>query len=226
MRILLIEDDEEICEAIKVQLECNGCLTDICHNGEDALFYAMQPSYDAIVLDRMLPGMDGLSVLHEIRRKHIQTPVIMATAMSRVTDRIDGLDTGADDYIVKPYDIEELTARIRALSRRPPRMENLKQLQYEDLSFNSRERELHCCSRQFRLSKKEASLIEFFLNNPEKTLAREYIMTHVWGADTVVEDGNLDNYIHFLRKRMKALESCVAIKTIHGAGYRLQKNME
>ena len=128
MRILLIEDDLDICQAIEVQLNKEGYTTDICTNGEDALFYVIHTSYDAIVLDRLLPGSDGLTIIKEIRQNNIHTPVIMATAMSQISDRIDGLDNGADDYIVKPYDVQELSARIRALTRRPAKVEDVSSL--------------------------------------------------------------------------------------------------
>lgn len=223
MRILLIEDDEEICMAIQAQLSKEGYFIDICNHGTDAFHYARKESYDVIILDRLLPGMDGLSILRVIRQNNIQTPVIMATAMDSVADRIDGLDCGADDYIVKPFDLHELTARIRALTRRPAAIEDSEQLTYGDLVLNSQERELSCLGRSFRLSKRELILMEFFMRNPDKTLARELIFTHAWGADTEVEDGNLDNYIHFLRKRIKALQSETKIVTIHSAGYRLEK---
>lgn len=222
MRILLIEDDTDICQAIQVQLLQEGYLVDVCSHGADALFYALKESYDAIVLDRLLPGMDGLSILQIIRKNNIQTPIIMATAMSGISDRIDGLDCGADDYIVKPYDISELIARIRALTRRPANLGSLDSIVFEDLQYNRNERELSCHGTSIRLSKREGLLMEFLMRNPEKTLVREQIFIYVWGTDAAVEDGNLDNYIHFLRKRMKSLQSKTEIVTIHSAGYRFQ----
>lgn len=121
MRILLIEDDKDLCNALKIALEKAGYQTDLCCLGDDALYYARMPVYDLIILDRMLPGMDGLSILKTLRKEHIMVPVILATALDAVHERILGLDEGADDYIVKPYDVGELLARIRALIRRPPR---------------------------------------------------------------------------------------------------------
>lgn len=221
MRILLIEDDLEICRAVKTQLDLEEYFTDICDNGEDAMFYIKKQSYDVIVLDRMLPKIDGLTILRSMRKENIQTPVILATAMGAVDDRIDGLDSGADDYIVKPYEIKELTARIRALVRRPVRIENIDRICFEDLALNVKERELVCGNVKVRLSKRETLLMEFLLKNANKTLSREAIFVHVWGASSEVEDGNLDNYIHFIRKRLKTLNSTVELKTIHGSGYQL-----
>lgn len=224
MRILIIEDDKNLCEALQVQLEDAGYDVDLCHNGMDAPFYAMQRHADLILLDRMLPGIDGLTVLKMLRQNQIQTPVILATAMSQIEDRIEGLDSGADDYIVKPYDIQELMARIRALTRRPSVISDAAKLTFGDLSLDFEQRLVSTGKQEATLSKKESSLLEYFLRHPEKTLSRELLLTHVWGADCPVEDGNLDNYIHFLRKRLRSLNSTVRITTVHGMGYRMEED--
>lgn len=224
MRILIIEDDLALCDALRSQLITAGYDVDLCTSGNDAPFYVMQKNADLILLDRMLPGMDGLSILKMIRQNHIQTPVILATAMDQIEDRIEGLDGGADDYIVKPYDVKELMARIRALTRRPVQMTDMNILTYQDLSLHLEQYTISCKNSELTLSKKEAALFEYFLKNPEKTLSRELLLSHVWGADCTVEDGNLDNYIHFLRKRLKTLESNTVLKTVHGVGYRLEHN--
>lgn len=222
MRILIIEDDTALCEALKSQLLQDGYDVDICKNGNDAPYYIMQENADLILLDRMLPGMDGLTILKMLRQNHIHTPVILATAMDQIGDRIEGLDCGADDYIVKPYDVAELMARIRALTRRPALIHHNSALTYLDLSMNLKQYTITCGSTELTLSKKEAALFEYFLKNPEKNLSREVLLVYVWGADCTVEDGNLDNYIHFLRKRLKALKSQAVLKTVHGLGYRLE----
>lgn len=223
MRILIIEDDADLCEALRVQLEQAGYSVDLCTSGADAPFYLMQKNADLILLDRMLPGIDGLTLLRLLRQNHIQIPVILATAMDQIDDRIEGLDCGADDYLVKPYDIKELLARIRALTRRPPQLAATPELTYLDLSLLPEEYTVCCRGKSLTLSKKEAALFEYFLKNPEKTLSRELLLAHVWGADCTVEDGNLDNYIHFLRKRLKTLGSSVSLKTVHGVGYRMEQ---
>lgn len=225
MRILIIEDDPALCEALKVSLEQAGYSVDLCTDGADAPFYLMQKNADLILLDRMLPGIDGLTLLGLLRQNQIQTPVILATAMDQVGDRIEGLDCGADDYLVKPYDMEELLARIRALTRRSPVLRRTAELTYLDLALKPEEYTVTCGSTSLTLSKKEAALFEYFLRNPEKTLPRELLLAHVWGADCMVEDGNLDNYIHFLRKRLKTLGSRAALKTVHGVGYRLEQSL-
>lgn len=223
MRILIIEDDPALCDALSSQLHAAGYETDLCTSGTDALFYILQKNADLILLDRMLPGMDGLTILKLIRQNRIQIPVILATAMDQIRDRIEGLDCGADDYIIKPYDIKELLARIRALNRRPTGLTDPNVLNYLDLSMNPKQSLISCGCNKLTLSKKESALFEYFLRNPGKTLSRELLLSHVWGADCTVENGNLDNYIHFLRKRLKSLNSRAILKTIHGVGYRLEQ---
>lgn len=223
MRILIIEDDEQLLEVLKLQLEHNGFQTDCISNGMDGIHYALQNIYDVIILDRMLPVIDGLTVLKLLRKNQIHTPVILATAIDSVPERIAGLDCGADDYIVKPYDIGELLARIRALQRRPLSLGNIDFLTYGDLSFHPESHKLSCHNREIQLSPRESVLIEYFLKNPDQTLARQLIYTRVWGPDGEVEDGNLDTYIYYLRKHFRTLNSGVQITTVHGTGYRLEK---
>jgi DNA-binding response OmpR family regulator len=222
MRLLLVEDDEELCEAVALHLKKAGYELDICHNGNDANYYLTNLTYDAIILDRMLPGADGLTLLQMIRRQGNTIPIIMVTAMNGINDRIDGLDGGADDYLVKPFDVDELLARIRALLRRPRRIEDTGVLKYSNIEFNSNTLETACGEKRMSLSKREGMLLEYFLKNKEQILTREQILNWVWGMDNFVEDGNLDNYIFLIRRRLKALEAQVFIKTIHGIGYRLE----
>ena len=203
MRILLIEDDQELCHVLKISLEKAGYQTDICLTGTDALYYALQPVYNLIILDRMLPGMDGLSLLKLIRSSDITTPVILATAIDAVPERIAGLDCGADDYIVKPYDIEELMA-------------------YGDLTYHTATLKLTCGAQTQQLSRRESMLMEYFLQNPDQTISRQMLYSRVWGPDGEVEDGNLDTYIYYLRKILKKLKSRVQVTTAHGIGYRLE----
>ncbi len=142
MRILIIEDDEQLCETLQLQFEHHGMESDCVHSGLDALYYVMQSVYDLIILDRMLPGMDGIALLKIIRENNVHTPIILATAVDSVEERIAGLDNGADDYLVKPYDIGELLARIRALCRRPDTLEDKRTLTFEDLEFSPANLEL------------------------------------------------------------------------------------
>lgn len=224
MRILVIEDDKELSDIIIKQLKQNGYHADQCLNGGDALFYCTEEIYDLIILDRMLPELDGLSLLSIIRRRGLHTPVIMATALDGLGERIDGLDAGADDYIVKPFAIEELLARIRAITRRPGRFENSRELNFSDLALNEATHELKSGSQTVSLSKKEAALLQYLIKNAGQTLTRTQILSYIWGPDSEVEEGNLDNYIYFLRRRLKSVGSKAAIKTIHSVGYRLEQN--
>nr|WP_330375837.1 response regulator transcription factor [Dorea sp. D27] len=224
VRILMIEDDLDLCEAVRCHLIKDNYEADICTTGTDALFYASQQAYDAIILDRMLPGIDGMTILQSIRRNGIQTPIILATAMNDISDRIDGLDAGADDYIVKPFDVLELMARVRALTRRPAALLPIRGVTCGDLELCIEKHSISCGGQMLSLSKRESDLFEYFIKNAGQTLPRSLILTHVWGPDTEVEDGNLDNYIHFLRKRLKTLDSRTKIVTIHGVGYRMEES--
>lgn len=222
MRILLIEDDKDLCLAMALSLEKEGYAIDRCHNGADALLYLEDQVYDCLVLDRMLPGLDGLTVLELIRRKKIHTPVILATALSSLPDRIAGLDAGADDYLIKPFAIEELTARIRAVTRRPARLQDPASLSFGGLSLDPGTHELRLQDKTLTLSKRESALLSCFMKHPGQILPRPMLLSYVWGSGGEVEDGNLDNYIYFLRRRLKALEAPVKLSTLHGVGYRME----
>ncbi len=223
MRILIIEDDQDLCRFIALALEQSGCAFDICHTGNDGLFFAKNQVYDAIILDRMLPELDGLTVLKALRRHGILTPVILATALDGLCDRIDGLDAGADDYLVKPFAVEELMARIRAVTRRPGNLQISPSITALGLTLTPDSRRLDFNGASLTLSKKEAALLGFFLKNPGQTRPRARILSYVWGASSEVEEGNLDNYIYFLRRRLKSLKAPIQLTTIHGVGYRLEE---
>jgi len=224
MRILLIEDDKDLCEALCYKLAKEGYVVDVCFRGDEAIYYGNTMSYDIIILDRMLPMIDGLTILQTLRRNHITTPVIMVTAMNGINDRIDGLDAGADDYLVKPFDIGELLARIRALSRRPRAIESNTNLNFTNFSLVTDKHMLVTDSKTVSLSNKESCLLEFFIRNHGQILTREQILARVWGVDSFVEDGNLDNYIYFVRRRLKTANCNARIKTIHSVGYQLEES--
>lgn len=224
MRILLVEDDKNMNLSLKFQLEKENFQVDSCFDGEEALYYVRETLYDLILLDRMLPVLDGLSVLKQIRRDGMQTPVILLTALGEVHDKIAGLDCGADDYLVKPFDFEELCARIRSISRRPRQLASSESLSFLDLSFLPDTLSLTgpdgtCC-----LSRREGALLEAFLRNSSQALSRSLLLTRVWGPDSDVEEGNLDNYIYFLRRRLKTVGSRAQIVTVRGIGYRLERS--
>lgn len=221
MRILIIEDDEEQCKLLCYQLKKEGITADTCYDGGDAEYYIEKNAYDLIILDNMLPNKDGLTILHELRSKGNNIPVIMVTALGELNNRINGLDNGADDYIVKPYDFKELMAHIRCRLRRPSYVNITDTIELADIVYDKTEHTIKGPFYECSVSSKEAKLMELFLNNPDKSLSRQMILARVWGADTDVEDGNIDNYIYFIRRRLKNIGSVLNIKTIRGVGYRL-----
>lgn len=222
MRILMIEDDLHLCEAVRFQLERQGFTVDICGDGDDGLRWARQQVHDLILLDRMLPVLDGLSVLRTLRTEGVNTPVLLVTALGDTGQKVEGLDCGADDYLVKPFDIAELLARIRAMARRPRQWESSQVLALADVRFDAERRTLEGGEGSCSLSRRESDLLEVLLKNPGQTLPRTLLLGRVWGPDAEVEDGNLDNYIHFLRRRLNSVGSCLAVKTIRGVGYMLE----
>lgn len=222
MHILLIEDDKNLCDILTYQLEQEGFSVDLCHDGRDGLDLMLQNAHDLIILDRMLPTMNGLMALQKARANHIETPVILLTALGELYDRIEGLDCGADDYIVKPFAFEELMARIRTIRRRSRSIIAPQILTLGDLRYDISLRQLSTEQGQLVLSKREGRLLEVFLGNPDTVLPRLVILSRVWGPDAEVEEGNLDNYIHFLRKRLRYVKSRLCITTIRGIGYKLE----
>lgn len=222
MRLLVVEDDKNLCDTMAFHLKKEGYEVDTCYRGDDADYYFSQGTHDAIILDRMLPGVDGLHLVEEIRNHGGVIPIIMVTAMNGINDRIDGLDAGADDYLIKPFAMEELLARIRALLRRPTKIIHTYHLTFGTLVLDTELHILKNKEEQISLSKKETLLMEFFMKNKNQVLSRNQILSKVWGADNFVEDGNIDNYVYFVRRRLNAVKSNVKIKTIHGVGYRME----
>lgn len=219
MTILLIEDDTTLCELLQFQLKEEGHHVDICTDGRDGLDLLLQDGHDLVLLDRMLPTMNGLLVLKKARSAGIKTPVILITALGELYDRIEGLDCGADDYIVKPFAFEELSARIRSLGRRSGKWEDDSLLKYGDITYDCSLRILSGPAESISLSGREGRLLEVFLRNPDTVLRRMVILSRVWGPDAPVEEGNLDTYIHFLRKRLRYTGSKLNLKTVRGIGY-------
>ncbi len=224
MKILLIEDDQNLCNTIKAQLTKENYVIDACTSGEDGMIYALNPNngYTLAIIDRMLPVIDGLTIIKAMRKKQISIPVIIITGMSELHDKIDGLDNGADDYLVKPFHISELSARIRALTRRPVSISEKSCLQYHDLSLNLNKKELSCNEKKVPLTPKEFLLMCAFLEKPDTIHTREQLMQKVWETDAPIEQGNVDNYVYFLRKRLRSLNSVCSITSSYGSGYLLE----
>jgi Response regulators consisting of a CheY-like receiver domain and a winged-helix DNA-binding domain len=222
MKILLIEDDEKLCELLKFQLQKEMHQVDICHDGLDGLDMFLQDAHDLVLLDRMLPTMNGLLVLKKARNAGLDTPTILITALGELYDRVEGLDGGADDYLVKPFEYEELSARIRSLGRRSGKWEEDSLLQWGDVSYDCTLRILHGPKKRQQLSGKEGLLLEVFLRNAGQVIRRMVIFSRVWGVDAPVEESNLDTYIHFLRKQLRYVGSSLSVKTVRGIGYVLE----
>lgn len=223
MRLLIIEDDIDLCNLLNYQLESQGWFADFCHDGLEALLYIERDVYDVILLDRMLPHKDGLTILKEMRATSVHTPVLLVTAMNTLTNRVEGLDAGADDYIIKPFEMDELLARIRAIARRNVTMNDSTILTFSDLSVDLSLMKLTCKGEECILSKRELDLLVFLIQNKNRILPRDTILDRVWGADSFVSDGNLDNFIFFLRKRIASVHSHVTIKTVRSVGYHIME---
>lgn len=224
LKILLIEDDPDLALVIRQALEKDGASVECCADGESGMLYALNPDYgyDLAIIDRMLPVLDGLTIVQAMRRKGIQLPVLLITALGGLDDRVEGLDGGADDYLVKPFHLRELSARVRALTRRPPALNAETALHYGDLTLDEATLQLTAGSQSLTLTARECALLAALMRTPETLHSKERLLLRVWGSDTTVEIGNLDNYISFLRKRLRTLQSRCVITTIYGKGYRLE----
>jgi len=216
MRILYVEDEQLLADAVTHLLKKSGINVDWAADGEEGLRLAKKPVYDAIVLDIMLPKMSGLEILEIIRKQGIKTPVIMLSALSEVEDKIKGLESGADDYLAKPFKTKELIARLNALVRRPALQES-KLLKFGDLEFDPESRTVN----GIELTEKESAILEMLFKSGDKTVQKDYILAHVWGAEMLAEDNYVEVYMSYLRKKLRSLKSKVEIKTIRGLGYKL-----
>lgn len=221
MRILMVEDDTALCEALRPALEAAGFRPDFCYNGTDGLALLETGAYDVCILDRMLPGLDGLSLLRAARTRGISTPVLMLTALSGIGERVDGLDAGADDYLSKPFDTRELLARLRALSRRPGTAVG-SVLQEGDVTLAPTELTLTGPKGAVSLTKRECDLLEALLRSPGRLQTRPALLAQVWGPMAEVEDANLDCYIHFVRRRLQSVGSTARVVTVRGSGYKFE----
>jgi len=225
MRILVVEDEVRLAEAISQILKEQKYQTDVANDGIDGLDYAMYGDYDVIILDVMLPGKDGFQIVKELRAAKKQTPIIMLTARDDVHDKVRGLDQGADDYMTKPFDPEELLARVRALSRRQGEVQ-LEELSFDDLTLGLSTNDLRCGSKSIRLAFKEFEIMRILLSNQKTIVSKETLIRKVWGDDSDAEDNNVEAYISFLRKKISFLGSKVSVVTIRKVGYRLEAGQQ
>lgn len=222
MKLLLIEDEKELSEALFQILAKNKYFVDAVYDGEDGLDYALTGIYDVIVLDIMLPKLNGLSLLEKIRKEGILTPVIMLTAKSQIEDRVIGLDLGADDYLTKPFAVEELLARLRSITRRKGTVITDNTLTYGDICLNINTYDLDVNDESIRLTLKEFEIIKYFMERPKCVVSKDDLITKLWGFDSEVEYNNIEVYISFIRKKLSHLKSKVNIVTIRGVGYRME----
>lgn len=221
MKILIIEDDPRLGDTLCELLYGRGCEPELIDNGTDGLDYAVSGYYDVIILDVMLPGKNGFEVVAEMRKQKISTPVLMLTAKDEWSDKVAGLDAGADDYLTKPFIPEELFARIRALSRRTGEVV-IDRLSYHSLVLNLSLCQLEYHDKTIRLSAKETSIMKMLLANQGRIVPKDELITHVWSADADVEDNNVEVYISFLRKKLQFLNTDVKITTARRLGYYLE----
>lgn len=226
MKVLLVEDEKYLAEAVAQVLKKNNYDVDLSFDGEEGLYNALSGVYDIILLDIMLPKKSGLDVLRELREEEVATPVILLTAKGEVEDRVLGLDTGADDYLPKPFKMEELLARMRAISRRRGELLPEGVLSFGDIELNPVTLVLSKGEKLFNLTLKESRLLEFLIINKGRSLSSDAIIEKVWGYDSEAEDNHVHVYISFLRKKLATLESNVKIKTIRNVGYALTDGTE
>ncbi len=228
MRILIVEDEYKLADVVASRLRQEKYEADIATDGENGLYMAQSGSYDLIVLDVMLPGMNGFEILKEIRAGGVDAKVIMLTAKTLLEDKMQGFEGGANDYLTKPFHMDELVARINVQLRGTGSAEKKDYLEYGDIRLHLKTSRLSCAStgEEIGIVKKEFQLMEYFLRNPAQILSKEQIYDKVWGYDNEIESNNLEAYLSFIRRKLKAIGAAVNIKSVRGMGYRLEKTDE
>ena len=222
MQILLVEDEVRLAKALKQILEEKNYMVDMVHNGEDGVLYGMSGVYDVIILDLMLPKLNGMDVAKKLRADGIETPIIMLTARDSIRDKIAGLDSGADDYMTKPFSPNELLARIRAVTRRHSEV-LADVINFGDISFNLSTNEVACGEKSIRLNFKEAEILKILFLRKNVPVSKDEIITKVWGYDSDAGDSNVEAYISFIRKKLAFINSKVTIVALKKVGYKLEE---
>jgi heavy metal response regulator len=221
MRILVVEDEHKLAAVVRRGLEEHGYAVDVAYDGDDALAMALAEPYDVIVLDIMLPGIDGITVCQRLRAQRKNMPVLMLTARDTVDDRVAGLDAGADDYLVKPFAFRELLARVRALLRRDG-LSRDPVLRVGDLEVDTVSHEVRRAGRSIELTSKEYAMLEYFMRNPNRVLTRTQIAEHVWDYDFMSMSNVIDVYVRYLRRKLGDDQEPRLFRTVRGTGYQLR----
>lgn len=221
MKVLIVEDEYNLADAIKERLEKEKLTVNIVEDGEEGYYYASTNTYDLIILDVMLPNMSGFQILNKLRTDNINSKIIMLTARSTIEDKLNGLENGADDYLTKPFHMDELVARVNIQLKRNGNKNNLS---FGDLVLNTTTLKVTCAKTNevVELIKKEFQLLEYFINNPNQVLSKEQIYDRVWGIENEIESNNLEAYLSFIRRKLRVIESKVVIKSVRGMGYKIE----
>ena len=222
MKILVVDDEVKLADAVGELLRRNKFVVDVVYDGADGYFYAKNGDYDVVLLDVMMPNMDGFEVASKLRQNKCNVPILMLTAKDEVASRVKGLDCGADDYLTKPFASEELLARIRALTRRQSELV-FDELTYEDISLNTSNYTLSCGQKVVSLGAKEYEILRFLMSNPTQVISKDVIISKIWGLDSDITENNVEAYMSFLRKKLFYVGSKVTILTKRLLGYYLEK---
>jgi DNA-binding response OmpR family regulator len=223
MRILVVEDEVKIAQAIKKGLELKGYAVDMVHDGDTGYSYARDSDYDAVILDRMLPGsMDGIAICTKLRDEGVATPILMLTARGTIGDKVEGLNSGADDYLVKPFSFDELTARVKALLRRPTEHTGTV-IKLDDLTLDTTKYEVTRAHQPVKLSHKEFALLEYFMHHQGQVITKDMIIAHVWDEEALVLPNTVEVYIGYLRNKIDRAfpDQPTLLHTMRGFGYKL-----
>lgn len=223
MQILIIEDEFKLADVVASRLRKERYNVDIVEDGKDGLYQALTGIYDLIILDVMLPGMDGFEILKNIREHKIESKVIMLTAKTMLEDKLNGFEKGANDYLTKPFHIDELLARVNVQLRNTPMQKEKDFIEYQDLKLNVKTTKLECTTtnESIEIMCKEFLLLEYLMTNPDQIISKEQIYDKVWGLENESESNNLEAYLSFIRKKLKNIGSKVQIKAVRGLGYKL-----
>lgn len=224
MKVLIVEDEVRLADALGQIMKEQNYKADIVNDGTDGLYFGLTNEYDVIILDVMLPGRNGFQVVQKLRESHIRTPILLLTARDDISDKVNGLDKGADDYLTKPFIPEELLARIRALSRRQGEV-FIDEMLFGDLTLNLSSNDLSCKAKSIHLAYKEFEVLKLLMCNSGKIVSKDTLISKVWGNDSDAEDNNVEAYISFLRKKLNFIGSNVEIGTIRKVGYRLEESV-